>query len=306
VSTLSPPAETAGWANSRAHCQHGGVPSIQHVPSTDGVTLALIDLGGDGPPLLFCHPTGFHGMTWAPLAAHLAGVAHSWALDFRGHGDSSVPQSMDFTWERMVDDVLAVVDRLGITDIKAIGHSMGGAALLMAEMRRPGTFAALWLYEPIVLPKLDGVPQSNPIAATARRRRRSFPDRQAAYDNFAAKPPLNTLDAAALQAYVDHGLRPRHATDGDETVALKCRPEVEALVFENGVVADAFDRLAEVRIPVTVAASDDGGGPARVAGSIVDALPHGRLERFPELTHFGPMEDPAGIASAIRADLDLG
>ncbi len=282
------------------------MPPIQQVPSTDGVTLALIDLGGDGPPLLFCHPTGFHGMIWAPLAAHLVEVAHSWAVDFRGHGDSTVPASMDFAWDRMVDDVLAVTDHLRITHVKAVGHSMGGAALLGAEMRRPGTFAGLWLYEPIVFPRLEGVSASNPMAAAARRRRPWFPDREAAYANFAAKPPLDSLDPAALRAYVDHGLRPCHTADGDHAVELKCTPEVEALVFENGASARTFDRLAAVSIPVTVAASVGGGGPAPVAPLIADALPDGHLERFPQLTHFGPMEDPAGIAAAIRADLDLG
>lgn len=279
---------------------------IQQVPSTDGVTLALIDLGGEGPPLLLCHPTGFHGMVWAPLAERLAGVAHCWGVDFRGHGDSSLPASMDLAWDGMADDVLAVVDHLGTAGVRAVGHSMGGAALLMAEMRRPGTFAGLWLYEPIVMPRWDGVPPANPIAAAARRRRPTFPDREAAYTNFAAKPPLNALDPAALRAYVDHGLRPRRAADGDHAVELKCAPEVEALVFENGLAIDAFDRLGEVRIPVTVAASEDGGAPARVAPLLVDALPQGRLELFPELTHFGPMEDPAGIAAAVRAALDLG
>jgi pimeloyl-ACP methyl ester carboxylesterase len=282
------------------------VPSIQQVPSTDGVTLALIDLGGDGPPLLFCHPTGFHGMIWAPLAAHLAGVAHSWAVDFRGHGDSTAPSSMDFAWDRMVDDVLAIIDHLGTTDVKAVGHSMGGAALLVAEIRRPGTFSGLWLYEPIVFPRSEGASISNPMAAAARRRRPAFPDHEAAYANFAAKPPLDTLDPAALRAYVDHGLRTRHTADGDHGVELKCTPEVEALVFENGAAASASDRLAEVRIPVTVAAGGDRGGPAQVAPLVADALPQGRLERFPHLTHFGPMEDPAGIAAAIRAALDLG
>ena len=78
-------------------------------------------------------------------------------------------------------------------------------------------------------------------------------------------------------------------------------------MFENGLPAAAttFDRLAEVQIPVTIAASVDGGGPAQAAPLIVDALPHGRLERF-RLTHFGPMEDPAVIAAVIRADLHLG
>jgi pimeloyl-ACP methyl ester carboxylesterase len=281
------------------------VAPIHQVPSTDGVTLTLIDLGGDGSPLLFCHPTGFHGMIWAPLAAHLADVAHSWALDFRGHGDSTAPASMDFAWERMVDDVLAVIDHLGMTDVKAVGHSMGGTALLMAELRRPGTLAGLWLYEPIVFPRFEGVSASNPMAAAARRRRPWFPNREAAYANFAAKPPLDSLDPHALRAYVDHGLRARHTTDGDGAVELKCTPEVEALVFENGAAAGAFDRLGDVRIPVTVAASGD-GGPAQVAPLIADALFQGRFERFPQLTHFGPMEDPAGIADAIRAALDLG
>jgi pimeloyl-ACP methyl ester carboxylesterase len=246
-------------------------------------------------------------MIWAPLAAHLADVAHSWAVDFRGHGDSPAPASMDFAWDRMVDDVLAVIDDLRITAVKAVGHSMGGAALLLAEMRRPGTFAGLWLYEPVVFPRSEGVPASNPMAAAARRRRPWFPNAEAAYANFAAKPPLGSLDPAALRAYVDHGLRPCHTADGDHAVELKCSPEVEALVFENGLPAAAatFDRLAEVRIPVTIAASVDGGGPAHAAPLIVDALPHGRLERF-RLTHFGPMEDPAGIAAALRADLDLG
>ena len=54
---------------------------VRQIPSSGGVTVALHDLGGDGPPVLLCHPTGFLGMTWAPLAAELADVAHCWALD---------------------------------------------------------------------------------------------------------------------------------------------------------------------------------------------------------------------------------
>jgi pimeloyl-ACP methyl ester carboxylesterase len=200
--------------------------------------------------------------------------------------------------------VLAVVDHLGTTPVNAVGHSMGGSALLMAELRRPGTFAGLWLYEPIVFPRSAGISASNPVAAAARRRRPWFPDREAAYSNFAAKPPLDTLDPAALRAYVDHGLR--RGSDGDDAVELKCAPEVEAKVFESGASTDTFDRLDEVRTPVTVAAGGDGRPPAGMAPLIADALPHGRLERFTHLSHFGPMEDPAGIAAAIRTSLGLG
>ena len=35
----------------------------------------------------------------------------------------------------------------------ARGHSMGGAALLLAEEQSPGMFTGMFLYEPIVLPE---------------------------------------------------------------------------------------------------------------------------------------------------------
>ncbi len=277
---------------------------VRQVPSTDGVTLALHDLGGDGPPLLLCHPTGFMAMTWAPLAAELADVAHCWAPDFRGHGDSTSPPSLDFAWSGMADDVLAVVDDLGLADVRAVGHSMGGAALLMAEQRRPGTFARLWLFEPIVFPPAEGGGGGqNPMAEAARRRRPWFPDREAAYANFSAKPPLNTLAPAALRAYVDHGLRDM---PDDGAVELKCTPDVEARVFTGGMGHSTFAHLDQVRCPVTVAVSGDAVGPAMIAPLIVESLPDAHLERHPSLTHFGPMEDPALMAAAVRSALHLG
>lgn len=277
---------------------------VRHVASTDGVTLALHDLGGEGPPVLLCHPTGFLAMTWAPLAAALADAAHCWALDFRGHGDSDAPASGDYDWARMADDVLAVADDLGLRGARGAGHSMGGAALVMAEQRRPGTFSRLWLYEPIIPPAVaEGRPRHNPMAEAARRRRPGFADRDQAYANFAAKPPLDVLDPTVLQAYVDFGLRD---VPGERAVELKCRPEIEARVFGGSMAQPTYDRLGEVRCRVTVASSGDGAGPALFAPAIARNLPDAVLERHPELTHFGPMEDPAGMAVAVRAALDLG
>ncbi len=283
---------------------------VRVVRSTGGVTVALHDLGGEGPPILCAHPTGFLAMTWAPLAAELASVAHSWALDFRGHGDSTSPASGDFDWRGMADDALAVVDDLAgsvePTGLRAVGHSMGGAALLMAELRRPGTFGALWLYEPIVVPwtsPAEAPVGTNRMAETARRRRPWFPDRAAAYANFAAKPPLSTLDPAALAAYVEYGLRDR---PDDGTVELKCTPDTEGRVFDGARGQDIFARLGEVTCPVTVAIGGDGSPPAQFGPMVADALPWGRLERHPHLSHFGPMEDPPAMAVAVRAALGLG
>jgi pimeloyl-ACP methyl ester carboxylesterase len=279
--------------------------ATHRVPSTDGVTVALFDLGGEGPPLLFCHPTGFHALTWAPLAAELAPVAHCWSLDLRGHGDSTAPDHGDYAWTGMADDILAAVDHIGPppAGLFAVGHSLGGATLALAEQARPGTFAGMWLFEPILPPPPEGARTGpNPMAEAARRRRRRFPSRDAAYANYASKPPMDTLTPAALHAYVDHGFR--DLPDGE--VELKCTPEVEAAVFEASFRSPAFRRLGEVRCPVTVAVSGDGGMPALMGPLAADAFADGRLESYPELTHFGPMEDPPLLAAAIRAALGLG
>jgi pimeloyl-ACP methyl ester carboxylesterase len=276
---------------------------VYRIPSSDGVTITLHDLGGTGPHLLFCHPTGFHGLVWAPVAGHLGDVAHCWALDFRGHGDSGLPINGSLDWHGMADDVLAVVDHLDTDEIYGAGHSMGGTALLMAEQRHPGTWAALWCYEPIVFPPFEGPrPRANPLADTARRRRANFPSRAAALDNYGSKPPLHTLHPDALAAYVEHGFR--ELPDG--SVELKCDPDTEARVFNSGISHGAFARLGDVQCPVTVCASGDGAPPATVAGLVADALPHGRLEQFPQLTHFGPMEAPETIAQSLRKMLANG
>jgi len=255
-------------------------------------------------PILLAHATGFHALVWQPLAGHLDGF-RVFAPDLRGHGDSTPPVGRGLDWNGFADDVLAVVDAMDAAGIDtegllAVGHSKGGAALLLAEERRPGTFGGLYCYEPVVMPSDATVPGagSNLLAESALRRRDTFESRQAAYDNYAGKLPFSALDAGALHAYVDHGF----ADQDDASVRLKCRPELESAVYRMGSEHDAFDHLAEVTCPVTVASGEVSDfGPAAFAHRIADRLPHGMLVEFPELGHFGPLEDPAAVAASILA-----
>jgi len=275
------------------------------VPSTNDVELALYDYGGVGSVLLLAHATGFHGRVWDPVAAHL-GDFHVYSFDFRGHGDAVIPAGTTFEWENFGDDVLAVVDAIvALPDndfrghgLLAAGHSKGGASLLLAEEKRPTTFASLYLYEPVVFPgEAPATEQPNPLAAGALKRRAVFDSYDSAYANFASKPPLDVLDPEALRAYVDHGF----ATEPDGSVRLKCRPTTESAVYAMGSRHSAWAHLDEVTCPVTVARGFDAPfTPASFAPAIVERLPHGRLEHHPELGHFGPLEAPALIAAAIR------
>lgn len=274
----------------------------RRVASTDGVTLTVHDLGGDGRPVLLAHATGFHGWVWSPVAVHLSDRAHCWSLDFRGHGDSDPPEGRGFEWEGFADDVLAVVDDVGLDRPVGVGHSKGGAALLLAEARRPGTFAAVWAYEPIVFPpRAPGEPEiaDGELSERAVRRRSSFPSLDEAYVNFRGKAPLSSLAPESLRAYVEHGFAP--GADGE--IYLKCRGEWEAEVYRMGGRHGGWDRLDAVRCPVTVACGGDGAPPAAIAPAIAGRLPDARLVRFDDLGHFGPLEDPAAVAAAIAATL---
>lgn len=277
------------------------------IPSTDGVRVALHDLGGDGPPLLMTHATGLCGRVWEPVAAFLADRFHCWAPDLRGHGDAVTPAGLDMSWTGFAADVLAVVDHLGRQGpavTRAAGHSKGGASLLLAEQDRPGTFGVLYLYEPVVFPHhlvADRPPGPNPLAEGARRRRERFGSRAEAVANFSAKPPFDVLHPDALAAYVDHGF----ADLREGGIILKCRPENEARTYEMGPQHRAFDALGEVtgRVTVAVGERDAHQGPGLVAPLIAEALPNGTEVVESDLGHFGPLEDPARIAEVIATAL---
>ena len=66
-----------------------------------------------------------------------------------------------------------------------------------------------------------------------------------------------------------------------------------------GSTHETFAHLGEVHAPVTVAVGATEPGPADFAPRVAEQLPRGRLLRFEDLGHFGPLEDPARIASSI-------
>ncbi|MGH9226114.1 MAG: alpha/beta fold hydrolase [Acidimicrobiales bacterium] len=284
---------------------------MRRLRSTSGVEVAVHDLGGGGrrgadkPDLLIVHATGFCAQMYSRLAVSLGAEYRCWGLDLRGHGLSVAPAGLDYAWEGFGEDVLAAVAGLGLTAAVAVGHSSGGAAMLLAEARKPATFSALWCYEPIVWPPevRDGArARAEALSEGARRRRARFSSSREAYLNFASKPPLSTFAPAAIRAYIDHGFA---VDEADGSLVLRCRPEVEAEIYLKAAEGDRFGPLADVACPVTVAcgARTDAIRPPlaeRLAGAVQGP---GRVRTFDRLAHFGPFEDPAVVAEAILADL---
>ncbi len=259
----------------------------------------------DQTNLLFSHANGFHGRCFDPVIEDLVSDYNCTSFDYRGHGDSSFPEGLQVHWSQYGQDAISVAKTLK-TKIVAIGHSMGGAALVMAALQEPELFRALIIYEPIIFPVEVQQATSNrsgpsPLVEGARRRRKTFASREEAFANYASKPPMNVFDPRALNAYVDHGFR-----DLNDSITLKCSPEHEARNFEMGTDHDTSSQLKNLQVPTwVVSGAQQPAQPSGLAAQIANQIPNATFIEWSDLGHFGPMQQPSRLATLIREVDDL-
>lgn len=260
-------------------------------PDGASIRVRRLETAGAGPPLAFAHATGFCGSCWDPVIDRVAPFVSSITVwDFRGHGGSSrVPHPV--SWWDMGNDVLAACPGSGYV---GVGHSMGGAALVMAQLTCPHLFSGLVLVEPILLagPVLR---RPYPLAEVVRKRRRVFDSRERALVNFSRKPPFSRWDRAALQGYVADGI-----VDDGGVLALACDPSLEAEVYDAASAHGLIDLAGRVEIPVTVVVgSESDTYGVEWAQAITGRFPQGTLVVVEGGNHFIPMEEPGLVASAV-------
>ena len=271
--------------------------------SVDGASIAVYEMAGDSslPPLLISHATGFHAHCYQPVARSLGDRYHVWGLDHRGHGQSTVPTDWEVHWQRFGFDARLVAEHIAPEGgLVGVGHSMGAAALLMAARHDPGRFDHLVLFEPIAFPPTEySSDEDLPIAQGARRRRRRFPSRQAAVDNYSSKPPLALMTPEVLTDYVEHGFT-EVVDDGEPAIELRCTPEFEAAVFVTSGTNGVWDLLPEVVTPTTIVSGVvDETEPSRISEAVARRLPNARYHLFSDQTHFGPFSHPTEFAALV-------
>jgi len=316
MAAARPPSErTAGrhrprarWHRRAASCCTGAVPDlvIHHIPSTDGVEVAVHDSGGPGRPLVAVHGTGLVARMWEPVLRLLPSDAvRVLYVDLRGHGASRTPDGAPFRDVSMVEDLCAVAEAFELDGAWAAAHSMGAGTTLLTSVARPQAFAKVFAFEPIIFRREPDFGGAQPdFLDGVRRRRARFASRQEAVERYGSRPPLDVLDPATLGAYVDHGF----VEDPDGGVRLACPPDVEAAVFRD-FLDRGFDRLGEVAAEVIVGAGTDN---SRREGEppwpeIAARIPGCRYESFDGADHFGPFANGrvASTAALLAAFFGL-
>jgi pimeloyl-ACP methyl ester carboxylesterase len=250
------------------------------------------------------HATGMHGWAYRPLADYLTDTFHCWSLDLRGHGDSSAATNEAFDWGGFGRDASAALSFLGPGPVVGFGHSLGGAALVMAESKSPGALSRLVLYEPALLPPLRStssvfLDELAMMTEMAGRRRRTFDSYAEAIKNYAHKPPMASWSAAALHAYVVHGF----AEMDDGSVHIKCLPEVEAAMYANTPTQEAhhaWEGLGALDCPVVSIVGNMSGSQHLATAAAASDQFGVPVERVDGLEHFGPLQLPVIVAALVR------
>ena len=104
--------------------------------SSDGVPIHY-SVSGEGTPVILLHGFGVNaGINWRlpGISADLAIQYQVIAMDLRGHGASGRPDSYGL---EMVEDVVRLMDHLGIERAHVVGYSLGGVITLKLASEHP-------------------------------------------------------------------------------------------------------------------------------------------------------------------------
>ncbi len=241
----------------------------------EGQRLAYRTAGpsGSDPVLLLHGILGSMASELEPLIPCLAEDCFVLALDFRMHGESVSPAPA-FSIEDLSDDIIAVLDRVGIHAAHVFGYSLGGYAALYLEKTRPGRLRSLLMHGTKFYWDEDAAAQFSLNLDPERIEKR--------------RPKWAEL------------LRSQHDAQGTDHWKRLCRAAGEFVQSLPGKFLEAD--CGAIGIPVQVSIGDrDDLVPVAEAASLARALPRGSLAVLPDTRHPIGACDPALLAGQMRA-----
>jgi pimeloyl-ACP methyl ester carboxylesterase len=119
--------------------------------NTGSVDLHYMDGPPAGPPLLLLHALFSKWREFSVILPELEKIAHVYALDLRGHGQSGRADS--YRIESFVDDLASFIGGVVGEPAVVFGHSLGGMLALMLGASHPELVRALILGEAIISSK---------------------------------------------------------------------------------------------------------------------------------------------------------
>jgi pimeloyl-ACP methyl ester carboxylesterase len=238
--------------------RYGSNPAAGNTFVHDGVRL-YYEVYGTGEPLLVVHG---NGGSIADMSAQIAFFRTRYkviAMDSRDQGRSADSNSK-ITYEKMADDLAALLDHLKVGPVNVLGWSDGGIEALLLGIRHPE--------------------KVKKIAAMAAN---LTPD-----DEALEPEVINLIKSMVSDVPANQRETPQGRRDIKVTGMMLSEPNIE------------FKQLETIQAPTLVLASDHDVIRVRHTVEIYLHIPNAQLVIFPGATHMIPFDDPALFNATVE------
>ena len=238
-----------------------------------------VEVRGEGLPVLFVHGFPFDRTLWRHQLATLS-RARRIAFDLRGVGGSGVPPGGDgYSLSRYADDLVAVLDAVGVGEAVLCGLSMGGYVIFELLRRHPARVKAMILAD--TKPQADSAEAKRGREELTQVAEREGPD--AVIERL-----LPRLLAPATQA-----TQPEVAGQVREMGRRWSLPGLVGALRVLRDRPDSTETLRGVRVPTLVlVGSDDEIAPPDTARAMAQLIPGAECHVVPAAGHLAPLEQP--------------
>jgi len=294
-------------------------PKDRTATTSDGTSIAYTVVG-DGPktPILFVNGWTCSDAYWVAIGPSMVDAGHPTIfMDTRGHGESGLPRDPGFlarnirkedvSTERLARDVLEVMDAIGLDRVALSGHSLGVQIIVEVCRLAPDRVAALM-----------------PVAGTFENPVKTFAD-IGIFDRIypVADILLGLFPFAFLKPFnkpianPDTGVKMVRLirVAGPKVTPERLAPHLKQIVELDFSVLfkmmgeqrkhQSADFLPKIKAPTLILAGrKDLFTPPSVQQKMADLVPDSEIVWFSEGGHMLPIEEPEGIAAAMRDFMD--
>lgn len=208
------------------------------------------DGGAGGLPVVFAHSFGGNTEHWSAQLEHLRKSRRAVAYDLRGHGASDAPANNDYTAESQEQDLVAVIEALGLRRFVLVGHSMGGAIAITYAGRHPKRVAGLMMV---------GTPGKSPEEL--------------------AKQVIASLESDKYQQVMDNYMK---------QLLANARPEVNEEVMRGMNKIPRQEAIGVIKSIFRfdpAPSLNNYRGPKLIVSTAMEDQPHALAKQFPDVPH---------------------
>jgi 3-oxoadipate enol-lactonase len=237
----------------------------------------------DAGVVALSHSLGSSLVMWNPQMEMLKARFRVLRYDTRGHGGSDAPKG-PYTLELLGEDVVGLLDGLGIDQVHFVGLSMGGMIGQYLALAHPNRLHSVVLCDTSAVVPEQGQPAIQERIDTARGK-----GMKALVDPTIERwftPSFIRLAPSGLQDIRKQFL----ATPVEGYVG--CSEAIRRLNY--------LDRLSGVRLPaLIIVGEEDPGTPVSAAEAIHQRIKDSRLVILPSARHLSNVEQPEAFNNAL-------